>query len=181
MVIFVLLFTTLLYGCAIANTASKAMESALPMETAALVEKPLPPSYKETIGTNPQYPPGGPMPYPTTDSNQPQYPAQGHGPMYPPPPQPQPVNAPVVQTVYVQPGAVFREAPAQVLCPVCSQTVITQLEYTSGALAWLSCVGLACFGCISGCCLIPFCVDSLKDVTHRCPNCKRTLGVYKRI
>lgn len=161
------------------------MASAPPMETAALVGQPLPPSYEETIGTNPHYPPGGPMPYPPTDSKvyQPQYPPQGYGQMYPPPPQLQPVNPPVVsvQTVYVQPGAVFRESPAQVLCPVCSQTVITQLEYTSGALAWLSCVGLAVFGCIYGCCLIPFCVDGLKDVTHHCPNCKKTLGVFKRL
>uniref|UniRef100_A0A8C1XJW3 Lipopolysaccharide-induced TNF factor n=1 Tax=Cyprinus carpio TaxID=7962 RepID=A0A8C1XJW3_CYPCA len=67
-----------------------------------------------------------------------------------------------VQTVYVQPGLVFGSVPVQAHCPVCSQNVITRLEHTSGALAWLSCAGLAIFGCIYGCCLIPFCVDSLK-------------------
>jgi len=33
----------------------------------------------------------------------------------------------------------------------------------------------------SGCCLIPLCVDGLKDVDHICPNCNYTVGKYKRL
>ncbi|KAL7830645.1 hypothetical protein SRHO_G00317720 [Serrasalmus rhombeus] len=111
------------------------------------------------------------------------YPTQGYTHMYTPPPPGPPVTTPVVsvQTVYVQPGASFGELPVQVYCPHCAQSVLTRLEYNSGTMAWLTCAGLFIFGCIYGCCLIPFCVDCLKDVTHRCPNCTSVLGVYKRL
>ncbi|XP_042576004.1 lipopolysaccharide-induced tumor necrosis factor-alpha factor homolog [Cyprinus carpio] len=169
------------------------MASAPPLETSTLVGYPPPPSYEEALGSNPQYPPmpyapaPAPAPAPALDmkTSVPPYPTQAYCPMYPPPPaqQGQPVTSPVVsvQTVYVQPGLVFGSVPVQAHCPVCSQNVITRLEHTSGALAWLSCAGLAIFGCIYGCCLIPFCVDSLKDVIHHCPNCSSVLGVHKRI
>ena len=26
---------------------------------------------------------------------------------------------------------------------------------------------------------VPCCIDSLQDVTHKCPNCKKTIGTYK--
>ena len=32
-----------------------------------------------------------------------------------------------------------------------------------------------------GCCLVPFCLDNCKDVTHICPDCKREVGRYYRI
>ena len=35
--------------------------------------------------------------------------------------------------------------------------------------------------CIMGCCLIPFCVDSLMDVLHTCPVCQQELFCYKRL
>ncbi|XP_051995688.1 lipopolysaccharide-induced tumor necrosis factor-alpha factor homolog [Xyrauchen texanus] len=159
------------------------MASAPPLETTTLVG--YPPSYEETVGTSQNYPPGGPMPYPPVDTKAflPPYSTQANAQMYPPPQQAQfDSTSPVaVQTVYVQSALMFGDVPVQVHCPVCAQNVVTQLRYTSGALAWLSCAGLAIFGCIYGCCLIPFCVDSLKDVTHHCPNCNNVLGVKKRI
>ena len=35
--------------------------------------------------------------------------------------------------------------------------------------------------CFFGCCLIPFCINEVKDCTHTCPNCKNFLGVYRHI
>lgn len=171
------------------NTSIKAMASAPPLETSTLVGQghPPPPSYEEVLGSNPHYQPMpyAPAPAPDMKTSMPPYPTQAYSPMYPPlaAQQCQPVTRPVasVQTVYVQSGLVFGSVPVQAHCPVCTQNVITRMEHTSGALAWLSCAGLAIFGCFYGCCLIPFCVDSLKDVIHHCPNCSSVLGVHKRI
>ncbi|KAK7168097.1 hypothetical protein R3I94_002219 [Phoxinus phoxinus] len=160
------------------------MASAPPLETGTLVGYPPPPSYDEALGSNPMYPAG---PYAPADMKAPvpPYPPQDYSQMYPPTPaqQGQPVTTPVVsvQTVYVQPGLLFGDVAVQAHCPVCQQNVITRLEHTSGALVWLSCAGLAIFGCIYGCCLIPFCLDNLKDVTHYCPNCSSVLGSHRRL
>lgn len=35
---------------------------------------------------------------------------------------------------------------------------------------------LFCFSC----CCIPFCADCSRDVAHKCPNCHKEIGVYKR-
>uniref|UniRef100_A0A3B4BY20 LITAF domain-containing protein n=2 Tax=Pygocentrus nattereri TaxID=42514 RepID=A0A3B4BY20_PYGNA len=162
------------------------MASAPPLETSGAVGyAPPPPSYEEAMNAGPQYPQGAPVCPPPGYSKAPQapYPTQGYTQLYTPPPPGPPVTTPVVsvQTVYVQPGASFGELPVQVCCPHCAQSVLTRLEYNSGTMAWLTCAGLFIFGCIYGCCLIPFCVDCLKDVTHRCPNCTSVLGVYKRL
>lgn len=37
------------------------------------------------------------------------------------------------------------------------------------------------FRCFLGCCLVPFCVDSLMDVRHTCPVCRQELFLYKRL
>ncbi|KAJ8344672.1 hypothetical protein SKAU_G00288650 [Synaphobranchus kaupii] len=98
-----------------------------------------------------------------------------------------PVNPPLtspmvsVQTIYVQQGVVFGDSPVQTHCPVCTQFVLTRTEHKSGTMTWLSCLALSFFGCIYGCCLIPFCADGLKDVKHYCPNCNNFLGIYKRL
>ncbi|XP_036408925.1 lipopolysaccharide-induced tumor necrosis factor-alpha factor homolog [Megalops cyprinoides] len=152
------------------------MASAPPLETAGLVGTPQPPSYEEAmIHPYPQYPPGAvPAPHGYAMVPQQPYPMQAPVP---------PVTSPVVsvQTIYVQPGMVFGDQPVQTRCPACTQIVVTRLEFNSGVMAWLTCAALSIFGCIYGCCLIPFCVDGLKDVTHHCPNCNSVLGIYKRL
>ncbi|XP_062386664.1 lipopolysaccharide-induced tumor necrosis factor-alpha factor homolog [Sardina pilchardus] len=75
----------------------------------------------------------------------------------------------------------FGDSPVQVTCPSCHQTCVTKVEFSSGLLTYLFCGGLFMCGFVLGCCLIPFCVDRLRDAKHTCSNCKAVLGVYKRL
>ncbi|XP_063046412.1 lipopolysaccharide-induced tumor necrosis factor-alpha factor homolog [Engraulis encrasicolus] len=162
---------------------------------------PQPPSYEQTLNA-PQVPYGFAPPPPGYSPAPPGYdktPQQAYSPQQAYPPQqgypPQTFNQPypqqpvttvpaanvTVQTLYVQPAAVFGDFPVVVNCPVCAQMVTTQVVRKDGVLTWLACVALAFVGCIYGCCLIPFCVDGAKDAEHHCPTCKSVLGVYKRL
>ena len=69
---------------------------------------------------------------------------------------------------YIQPTAMvistipLHNVPVTMQCPHCHAHITTKTEFKSGALTWLMCGGLTLFGCICGCCLIPFHVDSAK-------------------
>ncbi|OWK53212.1 Lipopolysaccharide-induced tumor necrosis factor-alpha factor [Lonchura striata] len=135
-----------------------------------------PPSYEEALGINMNYPHPYPVPGPG------QKPDEKGMNLPPHMGQPPPANNPItVQTVYVQQPVVFYDRPVQMCCPSCNQMIVTRLSYDSGALTWLSCGGLCLLGCIAGCCLIPFCIDALKDVDHTCPKCNTLVGSYKRL
>uniref|UniRef100_A0A670Z3D4 Lipopolysaccharide induced TNF factor n=1 Tax=Pseudonaja textilis TaxID=8673 RepID=A0A670Z3D4_PSETE len=134
-----------------------------------------PPSYEESTSTsNPV-----PFPYPPAGG----IPAKGAPAAYPAQPQPPFLAQPYVplQTVYIPGPLIFLEHPMQICCPACNQVIVTRISYQPGALAWLSCGGLALLGCWLGCCLIPFCVDAMQDVQHFCPCCNAFLGVHKRL
>ncbi|XP_062303695.1 lipopolysaccharide-induced tumor necrosis factor-alpha factor homolog isoform X1 [Osmerus eperlanus] len=160
------------------EVASVNMASAPPLETAEFGGHLQPPSYEESM--TPQYTHGPGLPPAYTKMAHQQYPTQVHSQAYPPAHSPiSPIVS--VQTIYMQPGVVYGHLPVHTHCPACAQMVVTRLEHNPGTMAWLTCAGLFIFGCIYGCCLIPFCLDGLKDVTHRCPNCSKPLGVYKRL
>merc|ERR1711962_1994795 len=94
--------------------------------------------------------------------------------------QPLPGQPPVVQVVHTQQVIAqphrFGRDPLPTVCPHCNQSVTTKVEYKNGLATWLICGGCAIFGCWLGCCLIPFCVNDMKDVVHECPRCGKVIS-----
>ena len=87
------------------------------------------------------------------------------------------VQPQVVQTVILN-NRLGRH-PVSTVCPRCGASVITNTTKIDGSMAWLWCFIIFILGGGIFClCLIPFCVDSFKDVRHTCPNCKSVLGTH---
>jgi len=109
--------------------------------------------------------------------------AGGHAPLYPNPHQPMPGPPPpaVVTTTVVVTPAQLPASPVTMQCPNCHAHITTEVTPTNGLLVWLCVIGLLLIGCWLGCCLIPLCVDDLKDVEHRCPQCRAYIGIKKRL
>nr|AIO04213.1 tumor necrosis factor-alpha [Andrias davidianus] len=76
-------------------------------------------------------------------------------------------------------GIPLTTAPGTVVCPSCQQLVVTRTDTVIGLLPWLLCGGLVVLGLWIGCCLIPFCIEPLKDVNHFCPNCNHLIHRHK--
>merc|ERR1711890_12653 len=93
----------------------------------------------------------------------------------PPPPYQQP--PPVVQTVLVQ-GPVFGRQPVNTTCKSCGAQITTATKEETGVIAYVIAAVTCALGIWCGCCLIPFCMDNMKDVTHFCPNCNAMQGKY---
>ncbi|XP_064644660.1 LITAF domain-containing protein-like [Lineus longissimus] len=103
------------------------------------------------------------------------------------PPPPVSYQAPVVTTttgtsfVVAAPMTVYREAPVTRTCQHCQAHVTSAVSYTNGMMVWVICGVLAFVGLWIGCCLIPFCLNSCKNVVHTCPNCHQIMGIYDRL
>ncbi|KAG2450540.1 hypothetical protein HYH02_005041 [Chlamydomonas schloesseri] len=132
-------------------------------------------------------PPAAPGQYP----QQPYYPPQGQGPVpglavhpqgsYVPAP---PGTMMMMVPVPAQPQALPHYWPNQsisVWCAQCQSQVDTRIMFNPGLGTWLIAGGICLAGGILGCCMIPFCVDGLKDCTHSCPKCNRFLGQHKMV
>jgi len=124
----------------------------------------LPPSYDATMTGD-----AGGFVEPQTEKN------QSKGPMpntYAPPG----VAAPPQQTVIVQ-NVQFGPRPMNLICPHCQAQIQTQTDSEPSATAWI--LGFViCLICWPLSC-VPCCIDSLQDVTHKCPNCKKVVGSYR--
>ncbi|XP_055343831.1 LITAF domain-containing protein-like [Paramacrobiotus metropolitanus] len=71
--------------------------------------------------------------------------------------------------------------PVTVTCPHCGQQVMTVTQYENGLATYLAIGACICFLCILGCCLIPLCIDGLKDAVHYCPKCQHVIGRTSRL
>ncbi|KAF9974651.1 hypothetical protein BGZ73_001874 [Actinomortierella ambigua] len=72
--------------------------------------------------------------------------------------------------------------PGVVVCPHCHYVVLTETEPEAGSCTYLSILTLLLLGITScGCCLLPLCVTSGKDMLHSCPNCSSEIGLFSRL
>ncbi|XP_030592535.1 lipopolysaccharide-induced tumor necrosis factor-alpha factor homolog [Archocentrus centrarchus] len=71
--------------------------------------------------------------------------------------------------------------PCRTQCPECRQFVTTETYTSVSSVTWLVCITAALIGCAAGCCLIPFCIDKFKSVTHRCPKCRTSIQTIKKL
>ncbi|XP_023677808.2 uncharacterized protein [Paramormyrops kingsleyae] len=72
-------------------------------------------------------------------------------------------------------------APSNTMCPSCHQYIVTETATRVGSTAWLVCVMTVLFGCVLGCCLLPFCTNCFKDIVHKCPKCRSQIHVCKKL
>jgi len=84
-------------------------------------------------------------------------------------------------TTIITTAPVLPATPVSMQCPQCQQHIVTEVAFVNGTLVILCVIVLLLFGCWLGCCLIPLCIDDLKDVEHRCPQCHAYIGTKKRL
>nr|CAB3263444.1 lipopolysaccharide-induced tumor necrosis factor-alpha factor homolog [Phallusia mammillata] len=146
----------------------------------------VPPPYAAGPPPQPDQPPyQGQQPYPP----QPAGPYQGQPGVVPPPeykqdmqPGQPPVAVPPGTTTVIVQQQRFSQFPATCVCPNCHQNVVTTTVAETSLLTWLICGAIILFGGWICClCLIPFCIDDLKDIRHVCPSCRHTIHVFKRM
>lgn len=70
---------------------------------------------------------------------------------------------------------------ARITCPFCNKFIVTKTFKQAGCMTYSACFLLVFLGCFWGPCLIPFCIRGMNDIKHKCPNCKQTIAIYRRI
>ncbi|XP_026211583.1 uncharacterized protein LOC113159214 [Anabas testudineus] len=71
--------------------------------------------------------------------------------------------------------------PCRTQCPECQQFIMTETFTSISSVTWLVCFMTALIGCVAGCCLIPFCMERFKSITHRCPKCRTPITTIKKL
>merc|ERR1712209_320123 len=90
---------------------------------------------------------------------------------------PQQQQQPQVIVQYQQ-AIPFGPDPQEVNCPLCQSRIRTTVDKEPGVMAWII-AGILCFTGFWCCACIPCCIDSLNDVEHSCPSCKKKIGKFK--
>merc|ERR1712062_295277 len=68
--------------------------------------------------------------------------------------------------------------PVRLMCPSCQMEITTRTSSKPSMIAWSHSL-ILCFTMLWPCFCLPFCVDSLQNVKHKCPSCKVVLGRYR--
>ncbi|XP_070183522.1 cell death-inducing p53-target protein 1-like [Littorina saxatilis] len=66
-------------------------------------------------------------------------------------------------------------SPVQIQCPHCHSQVSTFIDREVGSRTYVIAAMCICMGC---CCFLPCLWEGMKDVIHRCSNCKQEVGRY---
>lgn len=129
---------------------------------------PGPPSYDQatnsnTIGFVNEVPRGYPAPIPQQPCMKP----------------PEPVYTAQPSTIVItsSPHVVVGPRQMRMQCPNCHQQIATETETDYLCAAHFCCLAMFIFGLFL-CSCIPYCMDSCRSVSHKCPNCKCDLGTY---
>ncbi|CAL9693098.1 unnamed protein product [Knipowitschia caucasica] len=85
--------------------------------------------------------------------------------------------APVVTEDYAN----LQFTPTKTRCPNCSSFITTETYTSVSSITWLVCMSTAMMGCVAGCCFIPFCLDSFKSTSHKCPKCNSLIATIKKL
>jgi len=92
-------------------------------------------------------------------------------------PAPMPQHQAPTQTVVVHQTISLGHQPVNMVCPMCGAQIRTSTDSEPSATAWVLGV-ILCLLCWPLSC-VPCCIDSLQDVTHKCPNCRKVIGICK--
>ncbi|KNC70924.1 hypothetical protein SARC_16545 [Sphaeroforma arctica JP610] len=158
-----------------------------------------PPTYSGANSPHPTAPVHGP--YPTTSAmappvNQPIQYSEEKQPKYNYQQQPQPQlyqQGPLPANSYKQlPSVNQQPQPVAITskpgfksqclyCPNCQKNCITRTEFENGAFSWGSAFFCCILGCWLGCCCVPLVMDSCKDVTHYCSECRAPITHRSRL
>ncbi|KAI5641928.1 LITAF-like zinc ribbon domain-containing protein [Phthorimaea operculella] len=65
----------------------------------------------------------------------------------------------------------------RITCPSCRASILTRVDRKTINKAHITALVLILIGCVP-CCLIPYCMDSCKNIDHYCPNCSAFIGTY---
>lgn len=73
----------------------------------------------------------------------------------------------------------YGENPVAMICPHCHEQTITKISHECSTISHMLALGCCMVGLWFGCCLIPYCITSIKDVKHNCSKCGTFLGIKR--
>ncbi|XP_076626808.1 lipopolysaccharide-induced tumor necrosis factor-alpha factor homolog [Colletes latitarsis] len=68
--------------------------------------------------------------------------------------------------------------PTTAICPRCTTIVITTIEVRQSVITHVAAFTFFLCGCWP-CCMLPYCMNSCKNISHYCPICRAYLGTYR--